>query len=374
VDYAFSDAVERMRFSGATGYFGKNHGDVVDFSLGEPRDRPSEPVLEAYAKAVKEGNNRYAPVQGLPELREVTAGKLREKNRIEANPEEVFITGGASEGIAFSIMSLVDRGDEVVIIEPSYPIISPMVSFCGGRPVSMLLTMENGFSLDIEELKKLVNRRTKMLVINTPHNPTGTVLEKRCLKAISEVFRGVILTDEVYENFTYGTKHHSMASVSDLPENVITVNSFSKTYCMCGYRVGYLHASEDIIKRMLKLKLCVSTSTSSPAQRAAIAALEDRRFPEIVKKRFESRRKLMLKGLNDLSIPHVGPKGAFYVFPDISEFGTDEDTFRFFLKAGVMTMPGTLFHDSCSRHVRFSFVADENEIIEGISRLEGIIA
>ncbi len=298
MDHAFSGAVERMRFSGATGYFGKNHGDVIDFSLGEPRDRPPESALEAYAKAVREGSNRYAPVQGFPELRELTAGKLREKNGIDANPGEVFVTGGASEGIAFSIMSLVDRGDEVVIAEPSYPIISPMVSFCGGRPVSMRLTMENGFSPDIEELKNLVNRRTKMLVINTPHNPTGTVFGRRCLKAISEVFGGVILTDEVYENFTYGTEHHSMASVSDLPENVITVNSFSKTYCMCGYRVGYLHASEDIIKRMLKLKLCVSTCSSSPAQRAAMAALEDRRFPEIMKRRFEVRRNRRIRGRN----------------------------------------------------------------------------
>jgi aspartate/methionine/tyrosine aminotransferase len=188
------------------------------------------------------------------------------------------------------------------------------------------------------------------------------------------VFRGAILTDEVYENFTYGTEHRSMASVTDLPENVITVNSFSKTYCMCGYRVGYLHADEEIIKRMLKLKLCISTCTSNPAQRAAIAALEDSEFPGAMKRRFWSRRDLLVDGLRKLGFPLVEPRGAFYVFPDISEFGLDEDAFRFFIKAGVMTMPGGIFHESCRNHLRFSFAAGREEILEGISRLEGIVA
>jgi aspartate/methionine/tyrosine aminotransferase len=370
----FSEAVQRMRFSGATGYFGRDQGDMVDFSLGEPRDRPPEPAVEAYTKAVREGSNRYAPVQGRPELRELLAGKLKEKNGIDASPDEVLVTSGASEGLAFSIMSLVGRGDEVVITEPSYPIIAPMVSFCGAKPVGMRLAMENGFSPDIEELKRLINDRTKMLIINTPHNPTGTVFSRHTLKAISETFRGPILIDEVYENFTYGAEHHSLASLTDLPENIITVNSFSKTYCMCGYRVGYLHADREIIKQMLKLKLCVSTCTSSPAQRAAAVALGDSEFPALMKRRFESRRNLLVDGLRKLGFPLVEPQGAFYVFPDISEFGADEEAFRFFLKAGVMTMPGTVFHESYASHLRFSFVAGREEILEGIARLEGIVA
>jgi aspartate/methionine/tyrosine aminotransferase len=249
-----------------------------------------------------------------------------------------------------------------------------MVSFCAGKPVSLFLEKEDGFRPDLEKVKELANRRTKMLVLNTPHNPTGAVFDRKCLKAISEIFGGVILVDEVYENFTYGGQHHSLASLADLPENVITVNSFSKTYCMCGYRVGYLHASVDLIKQMMKLKLCVSTCTSSPAQHAAIAALEDNDFPGTIRKKFEERRNLLVKGLKALGLPLVEPKGAFYVFPDIKEFGSDEQAFDLFLKAGVLTMPGSVFHERFKENTRFSFVADMHEIREGIRRLEGILA
>ena len=370
----FSKGVGRIQFSKATGYFGKVHQDVVDFSLGEPKDSPPISAINAYVASLKDGSNRYAPVQGSTELREKVAEKLKEKNRFDAAPAEIFITSGATEGIAFSIMSLIDKRDEVIIIEPSYPIIAPMVNFCGGKPVSLFLKQENGFFPDLEKLKETVTDKTKMLALNTPHNPTGAVFGKKCLKAISEIFRGVILVDEVYENFTYGAEHHSLASITDMPANVITANSCSKTYCMCGYRVGYLHASQEMIKQMLKLKLCVSTCTSNPAQQAAIAALEDKDFPGMIRKRFEKRRNMMVKGLKALGVPLVEPKGAFYVFPDVTEFGSDEEAFILFLKAGILTMPGTVFHGSCKGHVRFSFVADKNEIKEGIERLEGILA
>lgn len=371
---SFSKSVERIKFSKATGYFGKVHKDIVDFSLGEPKDRPPDSVIDAFVESLKCESNRYAPVQGLLELREGVAEKLKTQNRFGASPEEIFITNGATEGIAFSILSLIDGLDEVIITEPSYPITAPMVSFCGGKPVGLFLTSENSFIPDLEKLKELTNSKTKMLVLNTPHNPTGAVFDKKCLKAISEIFGGVILIDEVYENFTYRAKHHSLASLTGVPENVITVNSCSKTYCMCGYRVGYLHARKDIIRQMLKLKLCVSTCTSNPAQKAAIAALEDGNFPLAIRRKFEKRRNLMVRGLKALGFPMVEPKGAFYVFPDTTEFGTDEEAFKLFLKAGVMTMPGTVFHERFNGNIRFSFVADINEIKDGIDRLVGILA
>jgi len=347
---------------------------VADFSLGEPKDRPPEAAVKAYIESLKEGSNRYAPVQGLPELRERVAEKLREQNGVAASPEEIMITGGASEGIAFSIMSLVNRGDEVVITEPGYPIMAPMVSFCGGKPVDLFLAEENGFQPDLEKLKEIISKKTKMLMLNTPHNPTGAVFGKSCLRAISEIFGGVILVDEVYENFTYGQKHHSLASLADNPENVITANSFSKTYCMCGYRVGYLHAKKDIIRQMLKLKLCISTCTSNPAQKAAEAAIQDREFPHAIRKKFNERRNLLVKGLRVLGLRFVEPEGAFYIFPDVSEFGADTDVFELFLRAGVLTMPGSVFHDRCKSSLRFSFVAGREEIIKGIDRLEGLLA
>jgi aspartate/methionine/tyrosine aminotransferase len=162
--------------------------------------------------------------------------------------------------------------------------------------------------------------------------------------------------------------------LTDIPENVITVNSFSKTYCMCGYRTGYLHAGKELIRHMLKLKLCMSTCTSNPAQHAAMAALQDYKFPAMIRKRFEERRGILVSGLNALGLPFVEPKGAFYVFPNITEFGNDIDAFELFLKAGVLTMPGSVFHESCTGHLRFSYVCDKKEISKGIERLEGVLA
>jgi len=370
----FSIGVKMMLFSEATGYFGGAREGMVDFSLGEPKDSPPESAAKAYSDAARQGCNRYAPVQGLPELRERIAEKLRRQNRIDAAPDEVMVTNGATEAIAFSIMSLIGRGDEAIVIEPSYPIIAPMVSFCGGKPVSLLLEEKDGFRPDLERLKSMIGRRTRLLAINTPHNPTGSVFGEGCLRAISEIYGGPILVDEVYENYTYDARHCSLASMADKPENVITVNSFSKTYCMCGYRVGYLHATQELVKQMLKLKLCMSTCTGNPSQRAAMAAMDDAGFPALMKRSFEGRRQLLVRGLKRLGLQFAEPEGAFYLFPNVSELGSDTEASMLFMKAGVLTMPGTIFHGSCRENVRFSFVADASEITEGLSRLEGILA
>ncbi len=372
---SFSDGVKRISFSGATSYFGMDRGDVIDLSIGEPRDQPSAAVIEAYSSALREkSGSRYAPVQGMQELREALSAKMKKANGIDAPPDQIMVTGGASEAIAFSIMSIVNRGDEVVILEPSYPIMAPMVRYCGGRPVSLKLEFGEGFRPAMDRFQEMVGRRTAMLLINSPHNPTGTVLRKGELRAFSEIFGGFILSDEVYENYTYGEGHSPLASLASRPENVITVNSFSKTYCMCGYRVGYVHACRELIRHMVKLKLCVSTCTSRPAQKAALAALRDMKFPRVMRERFSERREALLSGLESLGLPHVEPRGAFYVFPEISEFGKDEEAFGLFLKAGVLTMPGTLFHGDYAGHLRMSFAAPVDEIGEGVSRMEGVIA
>ncbi len=374
---AFSEGVQSIKFSKATGFFGRDHGDIVNLSLGEPNDSPPDSAMDAYVRALrtKGGNSRYAPVQGIEELRRELALKLKRESGIDSSIEEVMVTGGASEALSYSIMSTVDRNDEVIIAEPSYPIMSPMVRFCGGRAIPFRLDKEDHFSPDIMKLQELTNSRTKMIIINTPHNPTGNVFSKGELKAISEIFDGYIMIDEVYENFTYGdSTHHSLASFAKDRERIITVNSFSKTYCMCGYRVGYLHAEKELIRQMTKLKLCIATCTNRPAQMAALEALRDVRFPGEIRKRFDKRRELLLGGLSKLGIPVVEPKGAFYAFPDITEFGSDEEAFRLFLKAGVLTMPGTVFHESCSEHLRLSFAANCADISEGIERLEGVIS
>ncbi len=351
-------------------YFGKVPEGAINFSIGEPAFDPPESVISAYEEAVRSGANRYAPIQGYPELRESLAEKFRRENGIPADPDNVIVTNGATEAIAFTIMSLVEKGDEVVVFEPNYPIVSPMVTYCGGKPVVIPLREDNGFRIDTEELKERVSKRTKLMVINTPHNPTGTVFGREDIRAVSEIHRGAIISDEVYEKITYEEGHHSPASFAENPERFITVNSFSKSYCMCGYRVGYLHAHPELIRQIMKLKLYVTNCCPAPSQKAALAAMGDRDFPRRIREEFRKRRDILLKGFERIGMPCSRPRGAFYAFPNVSAMGNDEEVHGKFLDAGVLTMPGRIFGSSHSDHVRFSYVCSPEDIGEGIRRLE----
>ncbi len=354
----------------ASKYFGNAPKDAINFSIGEPVFSPPESVVAAYGEAVKSGG--YAPIQGYQDLREKISDKLIKENGIDSKAENILITNGATEAIAFSIMSLVGKGDEVVVFEPNYPIVSPMVRYCGGRAVIIPLKEDNGFQIDPDDVRNSVTDKTKLMVINSPHNPTGTVFKKKVLKEISEIYKGCILSDEVYEKIVYEDRHHSIASFSENPERVITVNSFSKTYCMCGFRVGYLHASNELIRHLLKLKLYVTNCCPAPSQKAAIAAMDDKKFPARIRRDFCERRRTLLSGFKKLKIPCVEPKGAFYAFPNISEFGSDEEVHDMLMNAGILTMPGTIFSPSCSEHVRFSYVCRIDQIKEGIRRMENL--
>ncbi|MEE9323768.1 MAG: pyridoxal phosphate-dependent aminotransferase [Candidatus Aenigmarchaeota archaeon] len=353
----------------ATKYFGHISENCINFSVGEPLFKPPESVVNAYVKAVREGSNRYAPIQGYPELREKIAGKLEVENKIRAEPEEILVTNGATEAIGLVLLSLVDKGDEVITCEPNYPIFSPIVKYCGGRAKPLPLREEKGFQIDMEELKGMLSEKTKLLILNTPHNPTGMVLNKNVLKAVSEICKTSILVDEVYEKIIYTGKHHSLASLSETPERIITVNSFSKTYCMCGYRIGYLHAKKEFVQKLLKLKLYLSNCVNASIQKATLAAFDEKEFPERIKKEFEKRKIILMKGFKKLGIPCVEPKGTFYAFPNISEWGNDKKVYDMFLKSGVLTMPGSIFSDLHDKHVRFSFVCKPRGIKEGVERI-----
>ncbi|MBN2331162.1 MAG: pyridoxal phosphate-dependent aminotransferase [Candidatus Aenigmarchaeota archaeon] len=367
-------AIRNTPDSEVSRYFGKVPIDAINFSLGEPIFPPPDSVKKSFAKSIMEGSGRYSSVQGLPDLRKAISDKLERENNVMSDPDDILITNGANEAIAIAILSLVDNGDEVIICEPSFPAFKPLVKYCQGVPKPLFLKEENGFRLDLEELKEAVSDKTKMIVINTPHNPTGSVFDKNTLKSISEICNSHILVDEVYENLVYGVPHCSIASVAGNPERIITVNSFSKTYCMCGYRLGYMHATDDLIKSFMKLKLYLSVCTSMPIQVAGIAALKDKNYPKLIRRELSVRRNILLGGLRGLKIPFVEPDGTFFVFPNISEWGNDMEVHEMFLKAGVLAMPGSIFHPDCSKNIRFSFVADPQDIREGIIRLEGLLA
>jgi aspartate aminotransferase len=365
----FSSGVRRTPDCEAGRYFGCAPKDAINLSIGEPLFSPPESVVSAYIDAAKSGANRYAPIQGYADLREALAEKLRTENGIPASPGEIIVTNGATEAISLSIMSLVGEGDEVIVFEPNYPIVAPMVLYCGGRPVIIPLKEENGFQIDIEELKSRVSKKTKLAVINSPHNPTGTVLKKDVMKAVSEICNVPIISDEVYEKFVFEGHHHSLASVAEDPGRVITVNSFSKSYCMCGYRVGYLHGPRELISQMMKLKLYVSNCCPAPSQKAALAALREKGFPENLKNDVGKSREALASGLKRLGISFREPGGAFYAFPNVSRFGGGDGFYNTLLKAGVVAMPGCIFGSSHGEHIRFSFACRAEDVKEGMKRI-----
>jgi aspartate aminotransferase len=268
--------------------------------LGEPRINTSQAVKNAYIKAIQDGNNRYGSVQGLEELRYLVSEKLKKENLIDSRAEEILITSGATEAIGFSILSLLNKGDEVILFEPNYPIFSPLIKYVNSCPKIVQLKEENLFQPDLEELKNAISKKTKLLIINSPHDPTGAVFSKNIIKAITEIFKQTIISDEVYEKIIFQEKHHSVTSLAPNPERVITANSFSKSYSMCGYRVCYLHGPISLIKQLLKLKLYISTRTNVPSHKAAIAALGDLKYPNKLKSELNERKKIVIRSFKKM--------------------------------------------------------------------------
>jgi aminotransferase len=356
--------------------------DVINLSVGEPDFNTPKYIIEAAIDAMKEGYTHYTPNAGLKEFREAVAQKVKRENKIDANPEtEVMATVGAMGGLSLAILTVVDPGDDVLIPDPGFPSYRAQVVLAGGRPVPYKLLEENDFLIDADEIKKLITEKTKAIIINTPSNPTGTVLNEKSLKAISEIAIEndlVVISDEAYEAIIYdGLKHISIASLPDMKEHTISIFTLSKTYAMTGWRIGFAVADENIISQMTKLQEHISAHPSSISQKAAVAAL--REGNDCVKKmiaEYNERRELLLKGL--LEIPGFEckkPQGAFYVFPNIKSFRMSSEEFSMQLleKAKVVVVPGTAFGEHGEGYVRISYATSKEKLINALSRIKSIL-
>lgn len=356
--------------------------DVINLSVGEPDFDTPKYIIEAAIDAMKEGYTHYTPNAGLKEFREAVAQKVKRENKIDANPEtEVMATVGAMGGLSLAILTVVDPGDDVLIPDPGFPSYRAQVVLAGGRPVPYKLLEENDFLIDADEIKKLITEKTKAIIINTPSNPTGTVLNEKSLKAISEIAIEndlVVISDEAYEAIIYdGLKHISIASLPDMKEHTISIFTLSKTYAMTGWRIGFAVADENIISQMTKLQEHISAHPSSISQKAAVAAL--RGGNDCIKKmiaEYNERRELLLEGL--LEIPGFKckkPQGAFYVFPNIKSFGISSEEFSMQLleKAKVVVVPGTAFGEHGEGYVRISYATSKEKLINALSRIKSML-
>jgi aspartate/methionine/tyrosine aminotransferase len=344
--------------------------DIVHLEIGEPDfDTPAN-IIDAGTDALHKGFTHYGPSAGLPQLRETIAQHVSETRRITVTPDEVVVVPGGKPIIFFSILALVEEGDEVIYPNPGFPIYESMINYLGAKAVPIRLREEMDFRLDINELEELINDRTKLVILNSPQNPTGGVLEKKDIDGIARAIgeRNImVLTDEIYSRLIFEGEHHSIMSVDGMRERCILLDGFSKTYAMTGWRMGYGVMRADLTAHIARLMTNSNSCTASFTQIAGIEALRGpQNSVEEMCAEFKRRRDLMVDGLNKINgFSCRRPKGAFYVFPNIKETGWPSKKLADALlnDAGVAALSGTAFGDFGEGYLRFS-VANSVENIE----------
>jgi len=354
--------------------------EIISLGAGEPDFPTPKNVITAAKKYLDRGFTHYSPFQGKLELREAIATKLKKENKMNVNANDIIVTCGSKEALLLAFMVSIDEGDEVLIPNPTYLSYAPIVKMLDGIEIPIQLRQEHDFELIVDDLKDLLTNRTKMLVINNPTNPTGAVYSKKTLEEIADFAienKIMVLVDEAYEKFVYEGKHVSLASLNGMEDYVITTQSFSKTFAMTGFRVGYAVAPENVIKVMKEFKLTTTLAAPTAFQMAAIDALKkSSKYVAGMKSEYARRRKMLIKRLNEIpKISCSNPKGAFYAFPNISELKMNSEKTTDFLlnKAKVMTIPGSEFGNYGEGFIRLSYATQYKKIELALNRIEQVI-
>ncbi len=361
----------------------KQYDDVAFLSWAKPTTGTPKHINDAVISAIEKGlTGGYSQSEGLPELREEIVKKLKRDNNIEANMSQIIVSVGAIEGLAASVMATIDPGDEVILPTPTYSTHITQVRLASGNPVLIPLIEENNFALDIEAIKNAITPKTKAIMLCTPSNPTGTVFSEKELRKLAKIALEnnlTIITDEAYEYFTFDDKKHfSIASIPEMKKNVITNYTFTKTYAMTGWRIGYLHADEEILAQVKKAHIPFAICAPVASQYAAIAALKgSQECVEEFKLHYLKARNLMCERLDRLNFvfQYVKPDGSYLMFPKIlGDIGNDSFAFSKDLleKVKVSTTPGIAFGPTGENHIRLSFCVPEETINKAFDRMEKI--
>lgn len=350
--------------------------DIVHLEIGEPDFDTPPNIIKAAIKALKSGFTHYGPSAGLPEARKAFAEYITKDRGVEVKPENIVICPGAKPILFFSILALVNRGDEVIYPNPGFPIYESVINFVGGKPVPIALREEKNFSFDVDELRTLMSEKTKLIIINSPQNPTGGMLTKKDMKAVTELadkYDAWILSDEVYSKIVYEGKHVSIYDFPEVKERTILLEGHSKTYAMTGWRLGYGVMPVKLAEAVARLQTNSNSCTASFTQIAGIEAIKgpQGRSRKMVKE-FKARRDLIVDGLN--SIPGfrcLKPKGSFYVFPNITGTGMKSKELEQFLleKAGVAALSGTSFGAYGEGYLRFSYANSQENIKKALEKI-----
>jgi aspartate aminotransferase len=350
--------------------------DIILLEIGEPDFDTPKNIVDAAIDALHHGWTHYGPSAGLPDLRTAIADHVSETRKVKVHSDEVVIVPGGKPIIFFSILALADTGDEVIYPNPGFPIYESMINYVGARPVPIRLKEEKDFGLDVDELASLISDRTKLIILNSPQNPTGGVLSQRDIRDIGEVIADrniMVLSDEIYSRLIFEGEHYSIMSVPGFKDRTILLDGFSKTYAMTGWRMGYGVMRPDLAAHITRLMTNSSSCTASFTQIAGIEAIRgDQSSVDHMRAEFQRRRDAFVAGLNRIKgFSCRMPKGAFYVFPNITKTGwTSKKLADALLEdAGVACLSGTAFGEFGEGYLRFSVANSLENLNQAVTRL-----
>ena len=366
----------------------ENGTDIIGLSLGEPDFNTPDFIKNAAVQAIEENYNSYTPVDGYLDLKKSICNKFKRDNKLEYNPDQIVVSTGAKQSIANAVQVLVNPGDDVLLVAPYWVSYSAIVTLAEGNPIEIRSDISSDFKITPSQLENSITKKTKLVIINSPNNPSGSVYSEKEYIALSKILEKYpniyILSDEIYEHINYGIPHFSFARIPSMYERTITVNGLAKAFAMTGWRIGYIGAPSWIAKACTKIQGQITSGTNCIAQRAAIAALDApvEKIQYMVEE-FKSRRKLIIELLSEIKGFILNePKGAFYVFPDISYFFGKElngnliknaSDFAIYLleNAHVATVTGDAF--GSPKNIRISYAASNENIINAVKRIKKAI-
>jgi len=376
-----AERLNRIKPSGIRRFFtlAQETPDIINLSVGEPDFVPPKHILDAGWRSARKGKTHYAPTNGVPELREALAKKAYSDYGLRYDPNsEILVTVGGTEAIFLALFSLINPGDEVLIPDPGFVCYAPGVLLAGGNPIYVPLLEKNDFKPSLDFVTSHVTKKSRVMILNYPNNPTGSVLSFDEVAALAEVAVKrdiIVISDEVYEKIIYdGAKHHCVATFPEMRERTLVVNSFSKTYAMTGLRVGYVYGPKALISSLWLIHQYTVACVDTLAQYTAVSALKtSQTFVDDMVKEFDRRRHLVHERLNEIDGFECRlPKGAFYAFPNIKHFGMTSEKFAEFLirEAHVATVPGSAFGSHGEGYIRLSYAASYNQLEEALDRIE----
>jgi aspartate/methionine/tyrosine aminotransferase len=355
--------------------------DVIHLEIGEPDFDTPEHIVEAGIAALRAGETHYCPAAGIPELRDAAAAELSRTRDVEVPPERVLVANGAKPFLFFTILATCEPGDEVIYPDPGFPIYESAIRWAGGTPVALPLREDLGFSFDVDELAASLSERTKLVILNSPQNPTGGLTPAADLAAAAELLLETdawVLSDEVYARIVYGDEFASIASVPGMLERTVLLDGFSKTYAMTGWRCGYAAVPEPLVEPLTRFFINSTSCVPPFVQLAGVAALtgpQDAVTAMVAE--FEARRDLIVAGLNELpDVSCRSPRGAFYVFPNVADapIGAEALADRLLEEAGVAVLAGTAFGAEGAGHLRLSYANSQANLARALERMGAFLS